>query len=121
MYQDNSEPRIIAIFVRTANCNFNRFVNVFAVYYLFSKFSFSNTIRVTNSLDPDQVQRPNCLQSLSVYGTSSRRVNLSVEGGIYIHIIYIRCLKYYSNISSTRIGRGSRDYALSYRYFELLT
>ena len=75
----------IAIFVRTANCNFNRFVNVFAVYYLFSLFFLSiNITRVTNSLDPDQVQRPNCLQRLSVYDTSSQRIILSVECGIYV-------------------------------------
>ena len=44
----------------------------------FSKNTFMNTIRVSNSLDPDQVRHfvgpdldPNCLQRLSADGTST--------------------------------------------------
>ena len=49
---------------------------------MFSKNSFRNTIRLSNSLDPDQAQQnggpdlgPNCLQMLSVDDTSRKRVN----------------------------------------------
>ena len=48
----------------------------------FWKTSFRNTIRVSNSLDPDQARRfvgpdldPNCLQRLSADDTSRQRVN----------------------------------------------
>ena len=47
----------------------------------FSKNSFRNTIRVSNSLDPDQAQCldgldlvPNCLQKLPADDTSRQRV-----------------------------------------------
>ena len=50
----------------------------------FSKSSFSGTIRVSNSFDPDQVQHfvgtdlgPNCLQRLSADHTSRQRDNLN--------------------------------------------
>ena len=46
--------------------------------------SFSNTIRVSNRLDPDQAQnyfgpdlRPNCLQRLSADNTRRQRVNIA--------------------------------------------
>ena len=49
----------------------------------FSKNSFRNTIRVSNSLDPDQARRfvrpdlgPNCLQRLSADDTSRQIVNM---------------------------------------------
>ena len=47
----------------------------------FSKNSFRNTIRVSNSLDPDQARRsvgpdlvPNCMQKLSADDTRMQRV-----------------------------------------------
>ena len=50
----------------------------------FLKNSFRNTIRVSNSLDPDQARRfvgpdldPNCLQRLSADDTSRQIVELS--------------------------------------------
>ena len=54
---------------------------------IFSKNSFRNTIRVPNSLDPDQARHfvrpglgPNCLQRLSAGDTSRKRVtNESTE------------------------------------------
>ena len=52
----------------------------------FSKNSFRNTIRVPNSLDPDQARRfvgpdlrPNCLQSSSADDTSRQRGNLKLK------------------------------------------
>ena len=49
---------------------------------LFEKNSFRNTIRMSNSLDPDQARRfvepdlgPNCLPSLSADDTGRQRVN----------------------------------------------
>ena len=49
---------------------------------LFRKNSFRNTIRVSNSLNPDQARQnvgpdlgPNCLQSFSADDTSRLRVN----------------------------------------------
>ena len=51
-----------------------------------SKDSFRNTTRVSNSLDPGQARRfvgldlgPNCLQRLSVDGTSRLRANEKVQ------------------------------------------
>ena len=48
----------------------------------FLKNSFRNTIRVSNSVDPDQARHfvgpdmgPNCLQKLLAYDTSRPRVN----------------------------------------------
>ena len=48
----------------------------------FSKISFRNTIRVSNSLDPDQARRcvgpdlgPSCSQALSADGTGRLRIN----------------------------------------------
>ena len=50
--------------------------------FFFLKNSFRNTIKVSNSLDPDQAGHfvrpdlgPNCLQSLSADDTSRQRVN----------------------------------------------
>ena len=50
----------------------------------FQKNSFKKTIRVSNSLDPDQARHfvgpglgPSCLQSLSADNTSRQRVNFS--------------------------------------------
>ena len=50
--------------------------------YFFRKKSFRNTIRVSNSLDPDQARRfvgpdlgPKCLQRLSADDTSRQNVN----------------------------------------------
>ena len=50
---------------------------------LFQKMSFRNTIRVSDSLDPDQTRRfvgpdlgTNCLQRLSADDTSRHRVDL---------------------------------------------
>ena len=50
---------------------------------IFSKKSYRNTIRVSNSLDPDQTRHfvgpdlgPNCLQLLSADGTRGHRVNV---------------------------------------------
>ena len=47
--------------------------DIFQHYVYFSKYSFRNNRRVSNSLDPDQVQRsvgpdlgPSCLQMLHV-------------------------------------------------------
>ena len=52
----------------------------------FSKYSFRNTIRVPNSLDPDHARRfvgpdlgPNCLQKSSVDDTSRQKVNLKLK------------------------------------------
>ena len=49
---------------------------------LISKTSFKNTIRLSNTLDPDQARHfvvpdlgPNCLQRLSADGASRQRVN----------------------------------------------
>ena len=57
-----------------------------------SKYSFRNTIRVSNRFDPDQVQPfvgpdlgPNCLQRLSADDTSRQRV----KGGFCIIAIRI--------------------------------
>ena len=51
----------------------------------FSKTSFRNTIRMSNSLDPDQAPHfvgpdlgPNCLEKLSADDTSKQRVKVSV-------------------------------------------
>ena len=51
----------------------------------FSKSFFWNTIRVSNSLDPDQARHyvrpdlgPNCLQRLSVDDTSRQRVKICI-------------------------------------------
>ena len=51
----------------------------------FSKISFRNTIRVTNSLDPDQARHfvgpdlgPNCLQRLSADDSTRQRVKEGV-------------------------------------------
>ena len=60
----------------------------------FSKYSFGDTIRVSNSLDPDQVRRfvgpglgPNCLQRYSADGTSRRRVkHLHCHVQIYYYL-----------------------------------
>ena len=48
----------------------------------FLKNSFENTIKVSNSLDPDQARQnvgpdlgPNCLQRLSTNDTSRQKVN----------------------------------------------
>ena len=63
------------------------FACLFVVVHLFSKSTFSkkyfkNTIRVSNSFDPDQARRKvgpdlgqNCLQSLPADETSRQRVN----------------------------------------------
>ena len=55
----------------------------------FSKNSFTNTKRVSNSLDPDQARRfvgpdlgPNCLQRLSADDTSRQTVQLIGENGL---------------------------------------
>ena len=62
--------------------------NKFFINPIFSKDSFRNTIRVSNSLDPDQAGHfevpdlgPNCLQMTKV-ATSRQRVknNLAVPG-----------------------------------------
>ena len=52
--------------------------------YTFSKITFKNTIRVSNSLDQDQAGHfvgpdlvPNCLQRLSADNTSKQRVLLA--------------------------------------------
>ena len=52
----------------------------------FSKKSLRNTIRVSNSLDPDQARHfvgpglgPSCLQSLSTDDTSSHRTRGGLE------------------------------------------
>ena len=57
---------------------------IFFSRLMFSKNSFRNTIRVSNSLDPDQAQcavrpdlDPNCLQWLSACHTRSERVKLT--------------------------------------------
>ena len=54
----------------------------------FCKKAFRNTIRVSNSLDPDQVQHfvgpdlgPNCLQRLSAEDTSGQRVKALILDG----------------------------------------
>ena len=51
----------------------------------FSENSFKNNIRVSNSLDPDQVRHidgrdlsPNCLQRLSVDNTGRLRVKVTM-------------------------------------------
>ena len=53
---------------------------------LFGKNSFRNTIRMSNSLDPDQARQnvrpdlgPNCLQRLSADDTSRLRVKIINE------------------------------------------
>ena len=63
-------------------------LNIFKIY--FSKNSFRNTIRVPNSLDPDQDLNfvrpdlgPNCLQRLSADSTSRQRDNSSITGTIF--------------------------------------
>ena len=50
---------------------------------LFTKNSFRNTIRIPNSLDPDQARHfvgpglgPNCLERSSADGTSGQRVEV---------------------------------------------
>ena len=60
----------------------------------FSKIYFRNTIRVPNSLDPDQARRfvgpdlgPNCLQRQSTVGTSRQRVEEKVHE-IFVLIAY---------------------------------
>ena len=54
----------------------------------FSKNYFRNTIRVSNSLDPDQARHfvgpdlgPNCLQRLSADNTSKRRAKVGMVFG----------------------------------------
>ena len=58
----------------------------------FTKNSFSNTIRVSNSLDPDQARHivwpdlgPNCLQCLSADNTSRQIFNRNLT----FHLVFI--------------------------------
>ena len=61
----------------------------------FLKNTFKDTIRVSNSLDPDQARHfvghdpgPNCLQRSSADATSrqrANRINLSFDGA-YVHL-----------------------------------
>ena len=58
---------------------------------LFSKISFRKTIRVANSLNPDQARRfvgpdlyPNCFQVLSTDDTSRQRVNTYTQLDVYL-------------------------------------
>ena len=57
----------------------------------FQKNSFRNTIRVSNSSDPDQARHfvgpdldPNCLQRLSAEDASRQRVNTPESYGIHL-------------------------------------
>ena len=59
----------------------------------FSENSFKNTIRVSNSLDPDQARHfvgpdlgPNCLQSISADNTSRQRVKEVSDDLSSIHV-----------------------------------
>ena len=75
---------------------FCRLLIFFKITYL--KKIFMNTIKVSNSLDPDQARHfvrpdlgPNCLQRLSADDTSRLRVNASSQnsflGGRYLTFI----------------------------------
>ena len=68
-----------------------------------SKSSFTNTIRLSNSLDPDHFVGPdlglNCLQKLTADGTSRQRVNI-------LHILYYWALSF--DISF--VGRAFKIY-----------
>ena len=57
--------------------------------------SFGNTIRVSNSLDPDQSRHfvgpdlgPNCLQKLPADGASRQRVTSSLSDAVDISVIH---------------------------------
>ena len=65
------------------------FFNPFVVFHYFSKHSFRNTIRVSNSLEPDQARRsvgpdlvPNCLQKLSADDTRRYGVNILTAASV---------------------------------------
>ena len=64
---------------------------------IFSKNSFTNTIRVSNSLDPDQARQnvgpdldPNCLQRLSADDTR-RQSLIIILGCLWVNRLFISC------------------------------
>ena len=72
----------------------------------FSKISFRQTIRVSNSLDPDKAGHyvgpdlvPNCLKKLSTDNTRRQRVQKS-QIGISIYFSVLEECFYHTNISS---------------------
>ena len=65
---------------------FCRLLIFFSKSTFLKSFFFRNSIRVSNSLDLDQTRHlvgpdlcPNCLQRLSVDGTSRQRVNKAID------------------------------------------
>ena len=65
--------------------SFHPLLKIFSESSFFFKYSFRNTIRVSNSLDPDQARHfvwpdlgPNCLQRLSAENTSRQRIKVGV-------------------------------------------
>ena len=93
---------------------------------LFLKNSFRNTIRVSNSLDPDQARHyvgpdldPNCLQRLSAEGTIWQRVNALTAFSFTPKICHVPPkLKGFCLCCYTSGVQNSRKKALLYPQFQ---
>ena len=82
----------------------------------FSKNSFWNTIRVSNSLDPDQARHfvgpglgPNCLQSLSADDISRQRANIR-NGRTFYSIFPGSILKAFKKCRMSKVKKSRSSF-----------